>query len=143
MPATSRPPLRASTPHSDVEQDLVGQQADAGHQRAQVDRRRGGGQGAEERARGEGRAARLAHGPQVVEDEDAVDAEGLGPSGGRQGGVRLVTELREGDADLHRPVTPPDSTRAFRSRRAMDMMRLWARILMKPGSGTFISTSRW
>ena len=36
-----------------------------------------------------------------------------------------------------------DSTRAFSSRRAVDMMRLVARILMKPGMGTRSSTSRW
>ncbi len=36
-----------------------------------------------------------------------------------------------------------DSTRAFSSRRAVDMMRLWARILMKPGIGTRSSASRW
>ena len=35
-----------------------------------------------------------------------------------------------------------DSTRAFSSRRAVDMMRLWARILMKPGIGTRSSASR-
>ena len=76
----------------------------------------------------------------------------FGPAGGLEGGVGLVPELREGDPDPHRrrrPGAPAraghavDSTRAFSSRRAIDMMRLWARILMKPGSGTFISTSRW
>ena len=36
-----------------------------------------------------------------------------------------------------------DSTRAFSSRRAVDMIRLCARILMKPGMGTRSSTSRW
>ena len=98
----------------------------------------------------------LAHGPQVVEAEDAVDAQGLGPAGGLEGRVGLVAELGKGDADLHGPAPGPgvghgrigdrpagrrsrghavDSTRAFSSRRAMDMIRLWARILMKPGSG--------
>ena len=36
-----------------------------------------------------------------------------------------------------------DSTRAFNSRSAVDMIRLCARILMKPGIGTRNSTSRW
>ena len=36
-----------------------------------------------------------------------------------------------------------DSTRAFRSRSAVAMIRLCARILMNPGIGTRNSTSRW
>ena len=36
-----------------------------------------------------------------------------------------------------------DSTRAFSSRMAVAMMRLVARILMKPGMGTRSSASRW
>ncbi len=36
-----------------------------------------------------------------------------------------------------------DSTRAFSSRMAVDMMRLVARILMNPGMGTRSSASRW
>ena len=36
-----------------------------------------------------------------------------------------------------------DSTRAFSSRIAVAMMRLVARILMKPGIGTRSSASRW
>ena len=109
-------------------------------------------------ADGEGRPVRAAHGPQVVEAEHPVEPEVLGPAGRLQGRAGLVAELREGDPDLHAVRPPPpthvrrpgqradhavDSTRAFSSRRAIDMMRLWARILMKPGRGTFISTSRW
>ena len=101
----------------------------------------------------------------MVEAEHPVDTEVFGSAGGLEGGVGLVAELREGDHRSSRrswrlhggiaAVTPSadalggggghavDSTRAFSSRRAIDMMRLWARILMNPGSGTFISTSRW
>ena len=130
----------------DLDQDLVGQQTDPGDQGAEGDRRGRRGQRAEQRARREGRAPGLADRPQVVEAEDAVDPQGLGPPGGGEGGVGVVPELRKGDADPSPARSSPrsaDSTCAFRSRRAIDMMRLWARILMNPGRGTFISTSRW
>ena len=120
----------------------------------------------EQRARGQRGPVGPADRPQMVEAEHPVEPELFGSSGGLEGGVGLVAELREGDADLHgvaftavvdaarwpRPSCrcrraggghAVDSTRAFSSRRAIDMMRLWARILMNPGSGTFISTSRW
>ena len=84
-----------------LDQDLVGEQADPGHQGAEGDGRGRRHQGAQQGARGQRRSAGLTHGPQVVEAEDAVDAELLGPPGGGQCGVGLVAELREGDADLH------------------------------------------
>src|SRR6202034_3384623 len=52
------------------------------------------------------------------------------------------------DAEGDLVVGPPsvghaeDSTRAFNSRNALATIRLWARILMKPGIGTRSSTSR-
>ena len=92
-----------------------------------------------------------------------LDAIGMG-GGGRCGDTRLGDDLvgwAQGDAeDLGAPDVDPerdaglrrrpgagchddDSTRAFSSRMAVDMMRLWARILMKPGIGTRSSASRW
>ena len=97
------------------------------------------GHRAEQGRQGDGRAIPLADGPQVIEAEQGVEAELFGPDGCSQDDGRVVDELGKGDADLQLV----DSTRALRSRSAIDMIRLWARILMKPGSGTFISTSRW
>ena len=64
------------------------------------------------------------------------DAEDLGPAD-----VDAV-----GDAGVRRAAVrghEVDSTRAFSSRMAVAMMRLVARILMKPGMGTRSSASRW
>ena len=151
MPAISRPSLMAPQARHHRHQHRVGDHPHPGHQVAHGDGGGGGGHRTEERRRRERRPARLAHRPQVVEAEHTVEAQRLGPAGGVEGGVGLVPELRECDPDLHRrpPAGAPgraghavDSTLAFSSRRAIDMMRLWARILMKPGRGTFISTSR-
>ena len=64
------------------------------------------------------------------------DAEDLGPADvdavGDVGGRRAPARSHE-----------VDSTRAFSSRMAVAMMRLVARILMKPGMGTRSSASRW
>ena len=64
------------------------------------------------------------------------DAEHLGPADvdavGDVGGRRVPARCHE-----------VDSTRAFSSRMAVAMMRLVARILMKPGMGTRSSASRW
>ena len=64
------------------------------------------------------------------------DAENLGPADvdavGHAGGPLAPVGSHESD-----------STRAFSSRMAVAMMRLVARILMKPGMGTRSSASRW
>ena len=64
------------------------------------------------------------------------DAEHLGPADvdavGDAGGAADPARSHE-----------VDSTRAFSSRMAVAMMRLVARILMKPGMGTRSSASRW
>ena len=122
-----------------VNQHRVGDQADPGHQGADVHGGRRGRHRAEQWWHGDGRALPSADGPQMIEAEQAVQTELLGPDGRGQRGGRVVDELGKGDADPQLV----DSTRARRSRNAIDMIRLWARILMKPGSGTFISTSRW
>ena len=49
----------------------------------------------------------------------------------------------EGDGGPASRAHAEDSTRAFRSRSAVAMIRLCARILMNPGIGTRNSTSRW
>ena len=72
----------------------------------------------------------------------------------RAGGIQCDAEhLGATDVDAERHVGhrrragaghhAEDSTRAFSSRMAVDMMRLWARILMKPGIGTRSSASKW
>ncbi len=61
------------------------------------------------------------------------DAEHLGPA----------DVDAEGDGGPASHAHAEDSTRAFRSRSAVAMIRLCARILMNPGIGTRSSTSRW
>ena len=63
-----------------------------------------------------------------AEDLGPADVDAVGDAGGRRAPVR-GHEV--------------DSTRAFSSRMAVAMMRLVARILMKPGIGTRSSASRW
>src|SRR5205807_6506241 len=43
----------------------------------------------------------LPDGPQVVEDEDPVQAQLLRPEGGDDGGLGVLLELGQSDADLH------------------------------------------
>ncbi len=64
-----------------------------------------------------------------AEDLGASDVDPVGDAGTAGGAGALAHEV--------------DSTRAFSSRMAMDMIRLVARILMKPGMGTRSSASRW
>ncbi len=63
-----------------------------------------------------------------AEDLGPADIDAVGDVGGRVAPV--------GSHEV-------DSTRAFSSRMAVAMMRLVARILMKPGMGTRNSASRW
>ena len=63
-----------------------------------------------------------------AEDLGPADVDAVGDAGGRRAPV--------GRHEV-------DSTRAFSSRMAVAMMRLVARILMKPGMGTRSSASRW
>ena len=63
------------------------------------------------------------------EDLGASDVDPVGDAGTAGGAGALAHEV--------------DSTRAFSSRMAMDMMRLVARIFMKPGMGTRSAASRW
>ena len=63
-----------------------------------------------------------------AEDLGPADVDAVGDVGGRRAPV--------GSHEV-------DSTRAFSSRMAVAMMRLVARILMKPGMGTRSSASRW
>ncbi len=100
IPAISRPPLMASRLDSAATSTSSGtsptRATSVPSAMVEVD----GGQRAEQRGRRQGRAAGLAHRPQVVEAEHPVDAERLGPAGGVEGGVGLVPELRKGDPDL-------------------------------------------
>ena len=64
-----------------------------------------------------------------AEDLGAPDVDPVGDAGTAGGAGALAHEV--------------DSTRAFSSRMAMAMIRLVARILMKPGMGTRSSASRW
>ena len=63
-----------------------------------------------------------------AEDFGPADVDAVGDIGGR----RITARSHE-----------VDSTRAFSSRMAVAMMRLVARILMKPGMGTRNSASTW
>ena len=113
----------------------------------EVEAARAPSRGPEERAGRSGWPMR----PEMVEAEHPVDAQRLGPAGGgrapcrprRRNWGRVTPTFTPAPVGAGRPGHVVDSTRAFSSRRAIDMIRLWARILMKPGSGTFISTSRW
>src|SRR5207248_5615057 len=49
----------------------------------------------------EGGAIRLMERPEMVEDEHTVKACGLGPAGNGQGRLRVLSELRKGDAQPH------------------------------------------
>ena len=64
-----------------------------------------------------------------AQDLGAADVDAVGHVGGRTAAPVRSHEM--------------DSTRAFSSRMAVAMMRLVARILMKPGMGTRSSASRW
>ncbi len=84
------------------------------------------------RAARSGRAG-LGHDPAVGAERDAEDLGAADVDAVRDAGSRRVTVMGH---DV-------DSTRAFSSRMAVVMMRLVARILMKPGMGTRSSASRW
>ncbi len=64
-----------------------------------------------------------------TQDLGAADVDAVGHVGGRTAAPVRSHEM--------------DSTRAFSSRMAVVMMRLVARILMKPGMGTRRAASTW
>ena len=108
------------------------------------------GQGPEQRARGEGRAPGCPMGQRWSKQKtpsmpraSAWRAASSAESASSRNCGRVTPTFTSAGPPGTAPGHAVDSTRAFSSRRAIDMMRLWARILMNPGRGTFISTSRW